>query len=65
MRQGDAVMRTYRRDPSSIQDYAMLGQDRVRRLGEEDHADNDVQTHIWRRLADQEDVNMGLINYID
>ena len=45
-RQADATMRTYRRDPSTIQDYAMLGQGMVRRLGEEDHAGEDAQTHL-------------------
>ena len=41
----------------------MPDQDRVRRLGEEDHADDTA--NIWRRLADPEDVQMGMINYIE
>ena len=41
----------------------MPDQERVRRLGEEDHADDPA--HIWRRLADPEDVQMGMINYIE
>ena len=43
----------------------MPDQDRVRRLGQDDLDVDDTQTHIWRRVADQEDADMGLINYIE
>jgi hypothetical protein len=63
VRRGDVTMRTYRRDPNTIQDHAMPDQERIRRLGDEDHADDPAR--IWRRLADPEDVQMGMINYIE
>jgi hypothetical protein len=43
----------------------MTDQARVRRLGQDDLDIDDTQTHVWRRLADQEDADMGLINYIE
>ena len=60
---GDTTMRSYRRDPSTIQDRAMPDQERVRRLSDEDHAEDPA--NIWRRLSDPEDVQMGMVNYIE
>jgi hypothetical protein len=63
VRRGDITMRTYRRDPSTIQDRAMPDQERIRRLGAEDQTEDPA--NIWRRLSDPEDAQMGTINYIE
>ena len=67
-------MRSYRRDPSIVQDYAMHGQERVRRREPDDFDREDLQSQVLRRLNDGDDdmglrqqdgdAAMGSINYI-
>ena len=44
LQQEDVVMRSYRRDPSIVQDYAMQDQERVRRREQDDFDREDLQS---------------------
>ena len=55
---GDSPMRDYRRDPSTIVDYAMPGQERVRRLDKDDFPEEDRQAQALQRVLGRDD-NMG------
>ena len=71
---GDSPMRGYRRGPSTIVDHAMPGQERIRRLDQDDFPERDRQAQALQRILGQADdmgvqpfgdVPMGLICSIE